>query len=129
MGALTDGVLGPQVFYRTHGQGDLRVLSTNRTSAELPLPLGLGCEVHVRATTAGGDGASSEPVRIPGITSKRSSGLPPQCPCGQVVRATRPTLSTWWFICAGWGGRGHLEGPAELGADKTEQTETTSRNI
>lgn len=59
-----------QVFYRTHGQDELRVLSTNQTSAELLLPLGEGCVVHVRATTAGGDGASSEPVRIPGITSK-----------------------------------------------------------
>lgn len=72
-----------QVFYRTSGQGGLQVLSTNRTSAELQLPVQEGYVVHVRATTAGGDGASSAPVRIPRRTSKRPGHtLSPTTPLG-----------------------------------------------
>ncbi|KAK1332604.1 hypothetical protein QTO34_007287 [Cnephaeus nilssonii] len=63
-------VTGYKVFYRTSGQGGLQVLSTNRTSAELRLPVQEGYVVHVRATTAGGDGASSAPVRIPRRTKQ-----------------------------------------------------------
>ena len=65
-----------QVFYRTSGQDSVRVLSTNRTSAELRLPVeDGGYIIHVRATTDGGDGASSEPVRVPRITSKLTGHL------------------------------------------------------
>uniref|UniRef100_G1PJD7 Contactin 3 n=1 Tax=Myotis lucifugus TaxID=59463 RepID=G1PJD7_MYOLU len=69
-------VTGYKVFYRTSGQGGLQVLSTNRTSAELRLPVQEGYVVHVRATTAGGDGASSAPVRIPRRTSSDARGSP-----------------------------------------------------
>ncbi|XP_070247561.1 contactin-3 isoform X2 [Myotis yumanensis] len=69
-------VTGYKVFYRTSGQGSLQVLSTNRTSAELRLPVQEGYVVHVRATTAGGDGASSAPVRIPRRTSSDARGSP-----------------------------------------------------
>ncbi|XP_036287989.1 contactin-3 isoform X1 [Pipistrellus kuhlii] len=69
-------VTGYKVFYRTSGQGGLRVLSTNQTSAELRLPVQEGYVVHVRATTAGGDGASSTPVRIPRRTSSDARGSP-----------------------------------------------------
>lgn len=46
------------------------MLATNKTSVELLLPIGEDCVVEVRATTDGGDGASSEQVRIPGITGE-----------------------------------------------------------
>lgn len=65
------------MFYRTSGQGGLQVLSTNRTSAELRLPAQEGYVVHVRATTAGGDGASSAPIRIPRRTRKGPGRTPP----------------------------------------------------
>ncbi|XP_016057938.1 PREDICTED: contactin-3 [Miniopterus natalensis] len=70
-------VTGYKVFYRTSGQDKAQVLSTNRTSAELRLPVKEGYIVHVRATTAGGDGTSSEPVRIPRITSSGARGSTP----------------------------------------------------
>lgn len=53
------------------------MLSTNRTSAELRLPVDEGGYIiHVRATTDGGDGASSEPIRVPRITSKARGRVP-----------------------------------------------------
>ncbi|XP_006770701.1 PREDICTED: contactin-3 [Myotis davidii] len=58
-------VTGYKVFYRTSGQGGLQVLSTNRTSAELRLPVQEG---YV--------GASSAPVRIPRRTSSDTRGSP-----------------------------------------------------
>ncbi|XP_054450594.1 contactin-3-like [Pteronotus mesoamericanus] len=76
-------VTGYKVFYQTSGRDDVRVLNTNRTSAELLLPVQGAYIVHVRATTDGGDGASSEPVRIPWTTSKGLAGAAsaqPPCP-------------------------------------------------
>ncbi|XP_036122223.1 contactin-3-like [Molossus molossus] len=85
-------VTGYKVFYRTSGRDDLRVLSTNQTSAELPRPLGAGCVVHVRATTAGGDGASSEPVRIPGVTNSNARGSTTAVSSGLPTSRCLPTL-------------------------------------
>ncbi|XP_016013601.2 contactin-3 isoform X2 [Rousettus aegyptiacus] len=67
-------VTGYKVFYRTSSQRDMQVLATNKTSVELLLPIGEDCVVEVRATTDGGDGASSEQVRIPGITDMDARG-------------------------------------------------------
>lgn len=64
------GVL--QVFYRTSSQTTAQVLSTNQTSVELQLPTVEDYIIQVKATTAGGDGASSEQIRVPGIS--RESG-------------------------------------------------------
>ncbi|ELK15188.1 Contactin-3 [Pteropus alecto] len=61
-------VTGYKVFYRTSGQSDTHVLRTNETSVELLLPIREDCVLEVKATTDGGDGASSEQIRIPGIT-------------------------------------------------------------
>ncbi|XP_023403775.2 contactin-3 isoform X2 [Loxodonta africana] len=63
-------VTGYKVFYRTSSQHNVQVLSTNKTSAELLLPIKEDYIIEVKATTDGGDGTSSEQIRIPGITSK-----------------------------------------------------------
>ncbi|XP_066100646.1 contactin-3 isoform X1 [Saccopteryx bilineata] len=67
-------VTGYKVYYRASGQDHAQVLSTNETSAELLLPVREGYVVQVRATTQGGDGASSEPVRIPRIPGLDARG-------------------------------------------------------
>ena len=48
----------------------MQVLNTNKTSAELLLPIKEDYIIEVKATTDGGDGTSSEQIRIPRITSK-----------------------------------------------------------
>ena len=48
----------------------MHVLNTNKTSAELLLPIKEDYIIEVKATTDGGDGTSSEQIRIPRITSK-----------------------------------------------------------
>ncbi|KAK2091553.1 Contactin-3 [Saguinus oedipus] len=63
-------VTGYKVFYRTSSQNNAQVLNTNKTSAELLLPIKEDYIIEVKATTDGGDGTSSEQIRIPRITSK-----------------------------------------------------------
>ncbi|XP_076727596.1 contactin-3-like [Callospermophilus lateralis] len=63
-------VTGYKVFYRTSSQNSMQVLNTNQTSAELVLPFQEDYIIEVKATTDGGDGTSSEQIRIPRITSK-----------------------------------------------------------
>ncbi|XP_059736022.1 contactin-3 isoform X3 [Bos taurus] len=63
-------VTGYKVFYRTSSQNNVQVLNTNKTSAELLLPIKEDYIIEVKATTDGGDGTSSEQIRIPRITSK-----------------------------------------------------------
>ena len=46
------------------------MLNTNKTSAELLLPIKEDYIIEVKATTDGGDGTSSEQIRIPRITGK-----------------------------------------------------------
>ncbi|EDL91459.1 rCG56294, isoform CRA_b [Rattus norvegicus] len=62
-------VTGYKVFYRTSSQNNVQVLNTNKTSAELLLPIKEDYIIEVKATTDGGDGTSSEQIRIPRITS------------------------------------------------------------
>ncbi|KAH0630241.1 hypothetical protein JD844_013026 [Phrynosoma platyrhinos] len=54
-----------QVLYRTSNQNQLSVLITNRTSAEILLPLNDDYIIEVKAATDGGDGISSEQIKIP----------------------------------------------------------------
>ncbi|KAJ8788181.1 hypothetical protein J1605_005480 [Eschrichtius robustus] len=61
-------VTGYKVFYRTSSQNNVQVLNTNKTSAELLLPIKEDYIIEVKATTDGGDGTSSEQIRIPRIT-------------------------------------------------------------
>uniref|UniRef100_A0A8C0E6E7 Contactin 3 n=1 Tax=Balaenoptera musculus TaxID=9771 RepID=A0A8C0E6E7_BALMU len=65
-------VTGYKVFYRTSSQNNVQVLNTNKTSAELLLPIKEDYIIEVKATTDGGDGTSSEQIRIPRITRKQT---------------------------------------------------------
>ncbi|XP_073757876.1 contactin-3 isoform X3 [Callorhinus ursinus] len=67
-------VTGYKVFYRTSSQNNVQVLNTNKTSAELLLPIKEDYIIEVKATTDGGDGASSEQIRIPRITNMDARG-------------------------------------------------------
>uniref|UniRef100_A0ABK0M250 Contactin 3 n=1 Tax=Rattus norvegicus TaxID=10116 RepID=A0ABK0M250_RAT len=67
-------VTGYKVFYRTSSQNNVQVLNTNKTSAELLLPIKEDYIIEVKATTDGGDGTSSEQIRIPRITSMDARG-------------------------------------------------------
>ncbi|XP_058419632.1 contactin-3 isoform X2 [Diceros bicornis minor] len=67
-------VTGYKVFYRTSSQNNVQVLNTNKTSAELLLPIMEDYIIEVKATTDGGDGTSSEQIRIPRITNMDARG-------------------------------------------------------
>ncbi|XP_047707016.1 contactin-3 isoform X3 [Prionailurus viverrinus] len=67
-------VTGYKVFYRTSSQNSVQVLNTNKTSAELLLPIKEDYIIEVKATTDGGDGTSSEQIRIPRITNMDARG-------------------------------------------------------
>ncbi|XP_040348087.1 contactin-3 isoform X3 [Herpailurus yagouaroundi] len=67
-------VTGYKVFYRTSSQNSVQVLNTNKTSAELLLPIKEDYIIEVKATTDGGDGTSSEQIRIPRITNVDARG-------------------------------------------------------
>ncbi|XP_012508317.1 PREDICTED: contactin-3 [Propithecus coquereli] len=67
-------VTGYKVFYRTSSQNHVQVLNTNKTSAELLLPIKEDYIIEVKATTDGGDGTSSEQIRIPRITNMDARG-------------------------------------------------------
>ncbi|XP_042535928.1 contactin-3 [Dipodomys spectabilis] len=67
-------VTGYKVFYRTSSQSNIQVLNTNKTSAELLLPIKEDYIIEVKATTDGGDGTSSEQIRIPRITNMDARG-------------------------------------------------------
>lgn len=54
----------------------MQVLNTNKTSAELLLPVKEDYIIEVKATTDGGDGTSSEQIRIPRLTSKLFELIP-----------------------------------------------------
>ncbi|XP_055985239.1 contactin-3-like [Sorex fumeus] len=70
-------VTGYKVLYRASGQTTAQVLSTNQTSVELQLPTVGDYIIQVKATTAGGDGASSEQIRVPGISRPVVRGSAP----------------------------------------------------
>ncbi|KAG8516845.1 Contactin-4 [Galemys pyrenaicus] len=67
----------PQVLYRWSRQSGTSVIETNRTSVELSLPFEEDYVVEVRPFSDGGDGSSSEQIRIPKMSSKK---LPVPCP-------------------------------------------------
>lgn len=68
-----------QVLYGTSSQNQLSVLLTNRTSAELLLPLNDDYIIEVKAVTDGGDGISSELIKIPKLASMY--GVSSFCAC------------------------------------------------
>eukprot|EP00070_Physeter_catodon_P019481 XP_023979770.1 contactin-3 isoform X4 [Physeter catodon] len=80
-------VTGYKVFYRTVSQNNVQVLNTNKTSAELLLPIKEDYIIEVKATTNGGDGTSSEQIRIPRITNMNARG------CTSAISNAHPVSS------------------------------------
>ncbi|XP_024602861.1 contactin-3 isoform X2 [Neophocaena asiaeorientalis asiaeorientalis] len=80
-------VTGYKVFYRTSSQNNMQVLNTNKTSAELLLPIKEDYIIEVKATTDGGDGTSSEQIRIPRITNTDARG------CTSAISNAHPVSS------------------------------------
>ncbi|XP_026977214.1 contactin-3 isoform X2 [Sagmatias obliquidens] len=80
-------VTGYKVFYRTSSQNHVQVLNTNKTSAELLLPITEDYIIEVKATTDGGDGTSSEQIRIPRITNTDARG------CTSAISNAHPVSS------------------------------------
>lgn len=60
----------PQVLYRWNRQGSTSVIETNKTSVELSLPFEEDYIIEIKPFSDGGDGSSSEQIRIPKISSK-----------------------------------------------------------
>uniref|UniRef100_A0A8C3YSX6 Contactin-3 n=1 Tax=Catagonus wagneri TaxID=51154 RepID=A0A8C3YSX6_9CETA len=81
-------VTGYKVFYRTSSQNNVQVLNTNKTSAELLLPIKEDYIIEVKATTDGGDGTSSEQIRIPRITNMDARG------CTSAICIVHPVSSS-----------------------------------
>nr|XP_030723600.1 contactin-3 isoform X2 [Globicephala melas] len=80
-------VTGYKVFYRTSSQNNVQVLNTNKTSAELLLPIKEDYIIEVKATTDGGDGTSSDQIRIPRITNTDARG------CTSAISNAHPVSS------------------------------------
>uniref|UniRef100_A0A8C6VDF9 Contactin 6 n=1 Tax=Naja naja TaxID=35670 RepID=A0A8C6VDF9_NAJNA len=69
-------VLGYKILYRQNRQSTTHILKTNITSAELLVPLEDDYLIEIKTVSDGGDGSSSEEIRIP----NHSSELSPPCP-------------------------------------------------
>ncbi|XP_054991860.1 contactin-6 isoform X2 [Sorex araneus] len=67
-------VLGYKILYRQNRQSKAHILETNNTSAELLVPVEQDYLVEIRTVSAGGDGSSSEEIRIPRMSSLSSRG-------------------------------------------------------
>ncbi|KAG7268144.1 hypothetical protein CRUP_016475 [Coryphaenoides rupestris] len=65
-------VTGYKVVYRETWQGRTRVLETNKTSVEFQVPAGEEEDylIQIKVLTDGGLGGSSDPIRIPKMSSK-----------------------------------------------------------
>uniref|UniRef100_A0A8B9GMG1 Contactin 6 n=1 Tax=Amazona collaria TaxID=241587 RepID=A0A8B9GMG1_9PSIT len=62
-------VLGYKILYRQNRQSKTHILETNNTSAELLVPFEEDYLIEVRTVSDGGDGSSSEEIRIPKIST------------------------------------------------------------
>ncbi|ELK25098.1 Contactin-6 [Myotis davidii] len=58
-------VLGYKILYRQNRQSKTHILETNNTSAELLVPFEEDYLIEIRTVSDGGDGSSSEEIRIP----------------------------------------------------------------
>ncbi|TRZ11581.1 hypothetical protein HGM15179_015542, partial [Zosterops borbonicus] len=63
-------VRGYKVLYRWNRQGSTSVIETNKTSVELSLPFEEDYIIEIKPFSDGGDGSSSEQIRIPKISTK-----------------------------------------------------------
>ncbi|NXR51225.1 CNTN4 protein, partial [Hippolais icterina] len=64
----------PQVLYRWNRQSSTSVIETNKTSVELSLPFEEDYIVEIKPFSDGGDGSSSEQIRIPKISNAYARG-------------------------------------------------------
>lgn len=74
-----------QVLYRWNRQSSASVIETNKTSVELSLPFDEDYIIEIKPFSDGGDGSSSEQIRIPKISSKAGEW-------GMSARAPAPLL-------------------------------------
>uniref|UniRef100_A0A452H092 Contactin 6 n=1 Tax=Gopherus agassizii TaxID=38772 RepID=A0A452H092_9SAUR len=70
-------VLGYKISYRQNRQSKTHILETNNTSAELLVPFEEDYLIEIRTVSDGGDGSSSEEIRIPKISSTLTRPSPP----------------------------------------------------
>ncbi|XP_032841655.1 contactin-6 isoform X4 [Tyto alba] len=68
-------VLGYKILYRQNRHSKTHVLETNNTSAELLVPFEEDYLIEIRTVSDGGDGSSSEEIRIPKISSLSSGAI------------------------------------------------------
>lgn len=64
----------PQVLYRWNRQSSTSVIETNKTSVELSLPFDEDYIIEIKPFSDGGDGSSSEQIRIPKISNAYARG-------------------------------------------------------
>uniref|UniRef100_A0A6J0TGL1 Contactin-6 isoform X1 n=1 Tax=Pogona vitticeps TaxID=103695 RepID=A0A6J0TGL1_9SAUR len=67
-------VLGYKILYRQNRQSTTHILETNNTSAELLVPFEEDYLIEIRTMSDGGEGSSSEEIRIPTMSSLSSKG-------------------------------------------------------
>ncbi|XP_075794785.1 contactin-6 isoform X3 [Pelodiscus sinensis] len=67
-------VLGYKILYRQNRQSKTHILETNNTSAEIMVPFEEDYLIEIRTVSDGGDGSSSEEIRIPKMSSLNSRG-------------------------------------------------------
>ncbi|KAJ1069250.1 hypothetical protein K5549_000561 [Capra hircus] len=68
-------VLGYKILYRQNRHSKTHILETNNTSAELLVPFEEDYLIEIRTVSDGGDGSSSEEIRIPKMSSLSSRGI------------------------------------------------------
>uniref|UniRef100_A0A8C3GPW6 Fibronectin type-III domain-containing protein n=1 Tax=Cairina moschata TaxID=8855 RepID=A0A8C3GPW6_CAIMO len=67
-------VRGYKVLYRWNRQSSASVIETNKTSVELSLPFDEDYIIEIKPFSDGGDGSSSEQIRIPKISNAYARG-------------------------------------------------------
>ncbi|NWX98045.1 CNTN4 protein, partial [Nothoprocta ornata] len=67
-------VKGYKVLYRWNRQSSTSVIETNRTSVELSLPFDEDYIIEIKPFSDGGDGSSSEQIRIPKMSNAYARG-------------------------------------------------------
>uniref|UniRef100_A0A670JEY3 Contactin 6 n=1 Tax=Podarcis muralis TaxID=64176 RepID=A0A670JEY3_PODMU len=72
-------VLGYKILYRQNRQSTTHILETNSTSAELLVPFEEDYLVEIRTVSDGGEGSSSEEIRIPTMSTEFSGGCGSLC--------------------------------------------------
>ncbi|KAB1264434.1 Contactin-4 [Camelus dromedarius] len=70
-------VKGYKVLYRWNRQSSTSVIETNQTSVELSLPFDEDYIIEIKPFSDGGDGSSSEQIRIPKISNAYARGAGP----------------------------------------------------